>query len=152
MEALALCDSTNSCCAVMNDIGTAPLQVVGYEGIFGCLAMFCVLLPIVQHTPGQDGSGLHEDSWETWHVGLRTVCHSFKTLRAGTHQTSWLESTGVCPCWTHAGCPCLVLRQLHMLHEPASSLLLLLPGIFAGCTCHSADSNKLGKASLHSIM
>ena len=57
-----------SCPAVMNDIGTAPLQVVGYEGIFGCLAMFCVLLPIVQHTPGMDGSGLHEDSWETWHV------------------------------------------------------------------------------------
>ena len=55
-------------CAVMSDIGTAPLQVVGYEGIFGCLAMFCVLLPLVQHTPGQDGSGLHEDSWETWHV------------------------------------------------------------------------------------
>ena len=54
----------------MRDIGTAPLQVVGYEGIFGCLAMFCVLLPIVQHTPGSDGSGLHEDSWETWHVGL----------------------------------------------------------------------------------
>lgn len=54
--------------AVMSDIGTAPLQVVGYEGIFGCLAMFCVLLPLVQHTPGQDGSGLHEDSWETWHV------------------------------------------------------------------------------------
>ena len=52
----------------MSDIGTAPLQVVGYEGIFGCLAMFCVLLPLVQHTPGQDGSGLHEDSWETWHV------------------------------------------------------------------------------------
>lgn len=55
-------------CAVMSDIGTAPLQVVGYEGVFGCLAMFCVLLPLVQHTPGQDGSGLHEDSWETWHV------------------------------------------------------------------------------------
>ncbi len=54
--------------AVMSDIGTAPLQVVGYEGVFGCLAMFCVLLPLVQHTPGQDGSGLHEDSWETWHV------------------------------------------------------------------------------------
>ena len=52
----------------MSDIGTAPLQVVGYEGAFGCLAMFCVLLPLVQHTPGQDGSGLHEDSWETWHV------------------------------------------------------------------------------------
>lgn len=69
----------SSCCAVMNDIGTAPLQVVGYEGIFGCLAMFCVLLPIVQHTPGQDGSGLHEDSWETWHVGLGTLCHSLYT-------------------------------------------------------------------------
>lgn len=52
----------------MSDIGTAPLQVVGYEGVFGCLAMFCVLLPLVQHTPGQDGTGLHEDSWETWHV------------------------------------------------------------------------------------
>ena len=56
------------CSAVMSDIGTAPLQVVGYEGVFGCLAMFCVLLPLVQHTPGQDGTGLHEDSWETWHV------------------------------------------------------------------------------------
>ncbi|DBA79121.1 TPA: hypothetical protein ACH3X1_008962 [Trebouxia sp. C0004] len=52
----------------IDDIGTAPLQVVGYEGIFGCLAMFCVLLPIMQHIPGQDGSGLHEDSWEAWHL------------------------------------------------------------------------------------
>ncbi len=65
---LALRLSCVCCRAVMNDIGTAPLQVVGYEGIFGCLAMFCVLLPIVQHTPGQDGTGLHEDTWETWHV------------------------------------------------------------------------------------
>ena len=83
MEVLAWCECAPSCCAVMNDIGTAPLQVVGYEGIFGCLAMFCVLLPIVQHTPGQDGSGLHEDSWETWHVGLRTLCHLFDTLHSG---------------------------------------------------------------------
>lgn len=52
----------------MRDVGTAPLQVVGYEGVFGCLAMFCVLLPIVQHTPGEDGTGLHEDTWETLHV------------------------------------------------------------------------------------
>lgn len=60
----------------MNDIGTAPLQVVGYEGVFGCIAMFCVLLPIVQHTPGQDGTGLHEDSWETWHVSpTPTSCY-----------------------------------------------------------------------------
>ncbi len=83
MEVLVLCDWAISCCAVMNDIGTAPLQVVGYEGIFGCLAMFCVLLPIVQHTPGQDGSGLHEDSWETWHVGSRTLYHSFLTSQSG---------------------------------------------------------------------
>ena len=68
-----------------------------------------------------------------------------------THQTSWLDSTSVCPYWTHAGCPCLMLSQLHMLHEPASSLLLLLPVPFAGCTCHAADSNKLGKASILSI-
>lgn len=53
---------------VMRDVGTAPLQVVGYEGVFGCLAMFCVLLPIVQHTPGEDGTGLHEDTWETLHI------------------------------------------------------------------------------------
>lgn len=65
--------------AVMSDVGTAPLQVVGYEGVFGCLAMFCVLLPIVQHTPGQDGTGLHEDTWETLHVSNPTLAICVKT-------------------------------------------------------------------------
>lgn len=65
------------CTAVMRDIGTAPLQVVGYEGVFGCLAMFCVLLPTVQHTPGEDGTGLHEDTWETLHVGAALLCVNF---------------------------------------------------------------------------
>ena len=151
MEALAWYDWTSSCCAVMNDIGTAPLQVVGYEGIFGCLAMFCVLLPIVQHTPGQDGSGLHEDSWETWHVGLRTLCFSLIPYRLGC---GLIRHPGLkAQLFVHAGLKLAVLAcQLRMLHEPASSLLLLLPGIFADCTCHLADSIKLGKASLHAIM
>jgi len=32
-----------------------------------------------------------------------------------------------------------------MLQEPDNPFLLLLPATFAICTCHSADSNKLGK-------
>lgn len=81
-----LCCLKPVCChAVMNDIGTAPLQVVGYEGIFGCLAMFAVLLPIVQHTPGQDGSGLHEDSWETWHVRKPVICLAAAQNGLGLH-------------------------------------------------------------------
>ena len=36
--------------------------------------MFRVLLPIVQHTSGSDGSGLHEDSWGTWQVGSLPDC------------------------------------------------------------------------------
>ena len=38
--------------------------------------MFCVLLPIVQHTPGEDGTGLHEDTWETLHVSFASTDHT----------------------------------------------------------------------------
>lgn len=30
--------------------------------------MFCVMLPIVQHLPGKDGQGIHEDSLDTFHM------------------------------------------------------------------------------------
>lgn len=55
----------------MSHVGLAPLQVVGYEGLLGTIALFGILMPIVYFIPGKDGQGLHEDSLETaYMVGL----------------------------------------------------------------------------------
>jgi drug/metabolite transporter (DMT)-like permease len=52
----------------MADMAIPPLKIVGYEGLFGTLAMFLFLLPLVQRLPGADGQGIHEDSYDTWHM------------------------------------------------------------------------------------
>ena len=52
----------------MADLQISPLKIVGYEGFFGTLMMICVMLPVVQHLPGQDGNGLHEDTIESLKV------------------------------------------------------------------------------------
>jgi len=54
----------------MADLAIAPLQIVGWEGVFGTFFMVAILLPIVSVTPGQDGNGFHEDTLETLHVRL----------------------------------------------------------------------------------
>ncbi len=55
----------------MADLAIEPLQIVGWEGIFGTSFMVAILLPIVSVTPGLDGSGFHEDTLETLHVRPR---------------------------------------------------------------------------------
>lgn len=57
----------------MADMSVAPLKIVGVEGLFGSLMMLVVLLPLVSFLPGQDGSGIHEDTWDTLHV-RQNVC------------------------------------------------------------------------------
>lgn len=52
----------------MSDLNIAPLKIVGYEGVFGFFFMIAFMLPIVQHLPGNDGDGLHEDSFDSWHM------------------------------------------------------------------------------------
>ena len=52
----------------MADLAIQPLQIVGWEGVFGTFFMVAILLPIVSVTPGLDGSGIHEDTLETLHV------------------------------------------------------------------------------------
>ena len=52
----------------MADMQIAPLKIVGYEGFFGTIIMVAIMLPIVQHLPGQDGNGIHEDTIETLKV------------------------------------------------------------------------------------
>ena len=42
--------------------------MVGYEGLLGSIALFAILMPIVQFIPGKDGEGLHEDSLESIHM------------------------------------------------------------------------------------
>lgn len=54
----------------MADLQIAPLKIVGYEGLFGTIAMVFFMLPIVQFVPGVDGTGIHEDTIETLHVSL----------------------------------------------------------------------------------
>jgi drug/metabolite transporter (DMT)-like permease len=49
----------------MADLYIPPLKIVGYEGLFGSIAMVGVMLPLVQWLPGQDGQGVHEDTLDT---------------------------------------------------------------------------------------
>ncbi|EIE22282.1 hypothetical protein COCSUDRAFT_42626 [Coccomyxa subellipsoidea C-169] len=55
----------------MSNVGLAPLQVVGYEGVLGVIAL-AILLTIVQFLPGKDGEGIHEDTIESFHM----IAHS----------------------------------------------------------------------------
>ncbi len=43
------------------------MQVVGYEGVLGVIAL-AILLTIVQFLPGKDGEGIHEDTIESFHM------------------------------------------------------------------------------------
>ncbi|KAK9812950.1 hypothetical protein WJX72_006245 [[Myrmecia] bisecta] len=52
----------------LTDMDIAPLKIVGYEGLFGSIAMICVMLPLVHFLPGEDGEGIHEDSLDTLHM------------------------------------------------------------------------------------
>lgn len=52
----------------MADLAIPPLKIVGYEGLFGSIMMIGVMLPLVQHLPGKEGNGIHEDSIDTWHM------------------------------------------------------------------------------------
>ncbi|KAL3147971.1 hypothetical protein ABBQ38_014266 [Trebouxia sp. C0009 RCD-2024] len=52
----------------MADLHIEPLKIVGYEGVFGSIAMITVLLPLVSLIKGHDGDGLHENSLDTLHM------------------------------------------------------------------------------------
>lgn len=57
----------------MADLHIEPLKIVGYEGVFGSLAMILVLLPLVSLVKGHDGDGLHENSLDTLHVSTHLL-------------------------------------------------------------------------------
>lgn len=62
----------------MADLSVAPLKIVGVEGLFGSIIMVGALLPLVSVLPGEDGSGLHEDTLDTLHVCPEQclgICH-----------------------------------------------------------------------------
>lgn len=52
----------------MADLHIAPLKIVGFEGVFGSIAMICVMLPAVSLIKGHEGDGIHEDTLDTLHV------------------------------------------------------------------------------------
>lgn len=51
--------------AFMTNLHLAPIRLVGFEGVYGLLAMVLVVLPLAQVAPGPEGRGLHEDTRET---------------------------------------------------------------------------------------
>lgn len=52
----------------LSNMDIAAMKIVGFEGVWGAAAMILVLLPVVQHVPGEEGSGLHEDSIDSLHM------------------------------------------------------------------------------------
>lgn len=53
---------------LMHDITAAPTFVVGVEGLWGSLLTSAVFLPVMQHIPGEEGMGLHEDTLDTFEM------------------------------------------------------------------------------------
>lgn len=51
---------------LMHDIAASPVLIVGLEGMWGTIIMCALFMPIVQHLPGQEGNGIHEDTIDTF--------------------------------------------------------------------------------------
>ena len=73
----------------MADLAIEPLQIVGWEGIFGTFFMVAILLPIVSVTPGEDGSGFHENTLETLHVSFPLLCRVIASQPSWRAQDAW---------------------------------------------------------------
>lgn len=73
------------------------LQVVGYEGLLGSIALFAILMPIVQFIPGKDGEGLHEDSLESIHM-VRLCWPLLPCMGMKACQVAWQSSHALCVC------------------------------------------------------
>jgi hypothetical protein len=112
----------------LSSMDISALKIVGFEGLWGSLAMFLVMLPVVQvrnayacvacrqpflfhdfqhqltvwhghrlgahlpavqHLPGAEGSGIHENSLDTWHVSPKLAqlplhqCHQNRRSASG---------------------------------------------------------------------
>lgn len=55
-------------CALQSDMAVPPLKIVGFEGVFGFIAVGLIILPIIQFLPGSDGKGFHEDTIDSFYV------------------------------------------------------------------------------------
>lgn len=80
----------------LSSMDISALKIVGFEGVWGSLAMLCVMLPIVQHVPGSEGSGIHENSLDTWHV------RAWQVLLCILHHEPTCPARQNCQCQ----CPC----------------------------------------------
>jgi hypothetical protein len=49
----------------MADLAMDPMKIVGFEGVFGTVLMVCVMMPIAYFLPGEEGTGLHENTLDT---------------------------------------------------------------------------------------
>ena len=113
----------------MADLAIEPLQIVGWEGIFGTFFMVAVLLPIVSVTPGEDGSGFHENTLETLHVSPRLLCPLPPSQQSWRKHDFWqplcCQSSLLVPnvmcLWPQLGCPedcsCVHLMHALLLHS-----------------------------------
>jgi len=79
----------------MADMAIHPLKIVGYEGLFGTVAMAFFLLPLVQRLPGTDGQGIHEDSHDTWHM-IRNTPTIFHMLMLQSAACLLYNVSGMC--------------------------------------------------------
>ena len=79
----------------MADLGMHPLKVVGYEGVMGSLVMLGIALPVVLSLPGDDGGGIHEDSWGT----LCMLKNSGAVLGLQLASAAAVLGYNICGCW-----------------------------------------------------
>jgi hypothetical protein len=43
-----------------------PMKIVGFEGVFGSILMIFVMMPTAYFLPGGEGTGLHENTFDTF--------------------------------------------------------------------------------------
>jgi hypothetical protein len=72
----------------LSNMDVAPLMLVGYEGVFGTIFMLGIMLPLVQHLPGVEGQGIHENTLDTLHVGSHRALRSAPSLHTHSPRIS----------------------------------------------------------------
>ena len=105
----------------MADLAIEPLQIVGWEGIFGTFFMVAILLPVVSVTPGEDGSGFHENTLETLHVSPWLLCPLPPSQPSWRQHILWGPLCCHSCLWPRLGCPedCSCVHFMHAFLLPS---------------------------------
>jgi hypothetical protein len=121
----------------MADMGMHPLKVVGYEGLMGALLMVGVALPVLQVTPADEGSGLHEDTRATLCMlaGSRPLALIQVSSSSGQAAGMTHNVTGLCTQGVSCNSATPLLHHPQVQHEQSRAAVCFTPPSFLRPSC-----------------